>query len=198
MVQRTNPFRGSESSRATILEAATQVFARRGFAGTTMQEISNESGIKKPLIYHHFGSKEGLYSAVKTSIVGRLPHQMPNGARTTEVSDDQPLEVRRLFDLIHDHELLFRINAWAYLEGDSGLWPEVIELVLELRRRIERAQQQESIRWNIDLETLSIMLIGLVSFGPQIRARIASDCGRGPDYVRQLIALTIEGQVSQP
>jgi AcrR family transcriptional regulator len=40
-----------------ILEAAVRAFASRGFAGTSMQEISEGSGVSKPVIYDHFGSK---------------------------------------------------------------------------------------------------------------------------------------------
>ncbi|AGA31216.1 TetR/AcrR family transcriptional regulator [Singulisphaera acidiphila] len=199
MVKRVPRIRDPEASRSAILDAATRVFARRGFAGATIQEISDEAGVKKPLIYHHFGSKGSLYAAVKQTLLEALPRLDASAARTTDFSGDPPLEACQILDLIRDHELLLRINAWAYLEGDSGFWPEVIELVLELRRRIEQAQkQQETIRLNIDLETLSIMLLGLVSFGPQIRSRIASDGKRGSEYIRQLIALTIEGQAPRP
>lgn len=190
--------RDAEFSRTALLEAATRVFAAHGFAGATMQAVAEEAGVKKPLIYHYFGSKEGLYSAVKRSIVERLPRGTPATARTADLPDDSPLEIRRLLDLIREHESLFRINAWAYLEGDSGLWPEVVELVLELRRRIEREQTRRIIQWDVDLDTLSIMLIGLVSFGPQIRDRLAAHGGRGPDLVRLLIALTVDGRVPPP
>lgn len=199
MVKRVPRIRDPEASRSAILDAATRVFARRGFAGATIQEISDEAGVKKPLIYHHFGSKGSLYAAVKQTLLEALPRLDASAARITDFSGDPPLEACQILDLIRDHELLLRINAWAYLEGDSGFWPEVIELVLDLRRRIEQAQkQQETIRLNIDLETLSIMLLGLVSFGPQIRSRIASDGKRGSEYIRQLIALTIEGQAPRP
>ncbi|SIO27203.1 transcriptional regulator, TetR family [Singulisphaera sp. GP187] len=200
MVKRVARIRDPEASRSAILEAATRVFARRGFAGATIQEISDEAGVKKPLIYHHFGSKGSLYATVKQSLIEALPRlHSPTAARAGNFPNDPPLEARQILGLIREHELLLRINAWAYLEGDSGFWPEVIELVLGLRQRIEQAQkQQETIRLNIDLETLSIMLLGLVSFGSQIRSRIASDGERGSEYIRQLIALTIEGQAPRP
>ncbi|WP_406694192.1 helix-turn-helix domain-containing protein [Singulisphaera sp. Ch08] len=199
MVKRVPRNRDPETSRSAILDAATRVFAMRGFAGATIQEISDEAGVKKPLIYHHFGSKGSLYEAVKQSLIQALPRLDPTTARSVNFPTDSPLEESQILELIREHEFLLRINAWAYLEGDSGFWPEVIELVLELRRRIEQAQKrQETIRLNIDLETLSIMLLGLVSFGPQIRSRIASDGERGSGYIRQLIALTIEGQAPRP
>jgi AcrR family transcriptional regulator len=45
------------------LEAARILFAERGFAAVTMDEIAAEVGVTKPLLYTYFGNKEGLYLA---------------------------------------------------------------------------------------------------------------------------------------
>lgn len=44
-----------------ILDVAGQVFARHGFAATSVADIAHVAGISKPLIYNYFGSKEGLF-----------------------------------------------------------------------------------------------------------------------------------------
>lgn len=41
-----------------------QAFAERGFDGVTMEEIAARAGVSKPVVYEHFGSKEGLYQEV--------------------------------------------------------------------------------------------------------------------------------------
>ncbi len=46
-----------------MLQAAGRVFARRGFHDASMDEIAGAAGISKPMLYHYFGSKEGLYFA---------------------------------------------------------------------------------------------------------------------------------------
>jgi AcrR family transcriptional regulator len=46
------------------LAAAAEVFARHGFKGTRIQEIVQVAGVNERMIYHHFGSKDGLYRAV--------------------------------------------------------------------------------------------------------------------------------------
>ena len=46
-----------------MVGAATRIFARRGYAGASMEEIATASGITKPMVYAYFGSKEGLYAA---------------------------------------------------------------------------------------------------------------------------------------
>src|SRR3954467_15790327 len=45
------------------LAAAHTLFAERGYAAVTMDEVAAEVGVTKPLLYNYFGNKEGLYAA---------------------------------------------------------------------------------------------------------------------------------------
>jgi AcrR family transcriptional regulator len=56
--------RPPEVKRRRILTAATRLFARRGFAKTTVEEIALEAGVSKGLVYVHFPSKEALLEKV--------------------------------------------------------------------------------------------------------------------------------------
>ena len=51
-------------TRAAILTAAREVFARRGFAGTSVREVAEEAKVNKAMIYYHFDDKVDLYRAV--------------------------------------------------------------------------------------------------------------------------------------
>jgi AcrR family transcriptional regulator len=51
-------------SRAVLLEAAAGEFAKNGPKGTRIQDIVAAAGVNERMIYHHFGSKDGLYRAV--------------------------------------------------------------------------------------------------------------------------------------
>jgi AcrR family transcriptional regulator len=46
-----------------MLAVAGTAFASRGFHAVSMDEIAEQAGISKPMLYHYFGSKEGLYVA---------------------------------------------------------------------------------------------------------------------------------------
>jgi AcrR family transcriptional regulator len=46
-----------------MIEAATLVFARSGYHNTSMDQVAEQVGISKPMIYSYFDSKEGLYKA---------------------------------------------------------------------------------------------------------------------------------------
>jgi len=53
-----------KTRRKQILRAATQLFSRQGFDGTTTREIARAAGVNEAIIFRHFTSKEELYGAV--------------------------------------------------------------------------------------------------------------------------------------
>jgi TetR/AcrR family transcriptional regulator len=55
------------TSGARLLAAAIELFARKGYAATTVREIVDAAGVTKPVLYYHFGSKEGIYLALMNS-----------------------------------------------------------------------------------------------------------------------------------
>lgn len=56
------------SKKNTILRHATTLFARQGFEGTSMTEVSRMSGVASATIFYHFESKEALLLAILTRV----------------------------------------------------------------------------------------------------------------------------------
>ena len=50
--------------RAQLVEVGRGVFARHGYEGTSVEEIAKRAKVSKPIIYEHFGGKEGLYAVI--------------------------------------------------------------------------------------------------------------------------------------
>src|SRR5450755_1277159 len=50
--------------REQLLDIGRRLFAERGFEGTSIEEIAAQAGVSKPVVYEHFGGKEGLYAVV--------------------------------------------------------------------------------------------------------------------------------------
>jgi AcrR family transcriptional regulator len=58
--------------REQLLDIGRTVFAAKGFDGTSVEEIADKAGVSKPVVYEHFGGKEGLYAVVVDREVRRL------------------------------------------------------------------------------------------------------------------------------
>ncbi len=56
--------RDSAATRAALLDAATELFAERGFDRTTVRDIAAHAGVNQALLFRYFGSKDALYAAV--------------------------------------------------------------------------------------------------------------------------------------
>lgn len=79
----------AEDRRSAILDAALEVFSRRGYNGASIDDIAQAAGISKALIYEHFPSKKDLH----VSLLERHTQQI--FVRLAETADtDEPGEVR--------------------------------------------------------------------------------------------------------
>ena len=63
--------------RAHILAVATRRFARHGFDSTSLQEIADEVGVKKPSLLHHFPSKNDLLRGVLDKLFDHWTESLP-------------------------------------------------------------------------------------------------------------------------
>src|SRR5690606_23129075 len=50
--------------REQLLAVARTLFAERGFEGTSVEEIAARADVSKPVVYEHFGGKEGVYAVI--------------------------------------------------------------------------------------------------------------------------------------
>ena len=58
--------------REQLLDVGRRLFAERGLDGTSIEEIAAQAGVSKPVVYEHFGGKEGLYAVVVDREVDRF------------------------------------------------------------------------------------------------------------------------------
>jgi AcrR family transcriptional regulator len=74
--------------REQLLDIGRRLFAEKGFEGTSVEEIAATAQVSKPVVYEHFGGKEGLYAVV----VDREIRSLLN-AITASLSTDLPPRV---------------------------------------------------------------------------------------------------------
>jgi AcrR family transcriptional regulator len=65
--------------RIQLMDVARAAFARGGYEATPIEEIAREAGVSKPVVYEHFGSKEGLHAATVEREMDRLIERVSLG-----------------------------------------------------------------------------------------------------------------------
>ncbi|MEU6808038.1 TetR/AcrR family transcriptional regulator [Streptomyces sp. NPDC046831] len=100
MTEAPAPDRGARS-RDAILDTATDLMSRHGYAATSISMISAACGLPVSSIYWHFGSKEGIYVAVleraRTALLAALPPAEVPGADVAQRLDTFLTEVGDAF-----------------------------------------------------------------------------------------------------
>jgi AcrR family transcriptional regulator len=106
--------------REQLIDVARSLFALRGFDGTSVEEIAATAMVSKPVVYEHFGGKEGLYAVV----VDREVRTLLDGIRSSLTSGHQRELLEQaalgLLDYIEAHTDGFRILARDSSLGHAG------------------------------------------------------------------------------
>jgi TetR/AcrR family transcriptional regulator len=131
----------SATTRDKVLLAAIQAFAQGGYAGTSVQEILAATGLSKPTLYYHFGSKQGLFRAI-LDYAHDLAHErmVVAAARATTCRERLTAIAAALFDYVETHRDLTRLVFASTFAAPRELPPEVIN-VDKRRRNFEFVQK---------------------------------------------------------
>lgn len=106
----------SERTRTRILDRAERLFARRGYRGVSVRELSRACGVRPFTIQHHFGSKPKLYQAVLSRWDAEILRRV--GAIVAE-QKDLPTTVERVVEELFDFFLEKR--SWVALSVRAAL-----------------------------------------------------------------------------
>lgn len=115
MVRRTRV--EMEETRALLITEARKMFSERGYADTSMDELTAQASLTRGALYHHFGDKKGLLSAVVQQL---------------DVEMDERLQA--ITDTAADAWNGFRQRCRAYLE--MALEPQIQRIVLRDARAV--------------------------------------------------------------
>jgi AcrR family transcriptional regulator len=77
--------------REQLLDVGRALFAEKGYDATSVEEIAAQAGVSKPVVYEHFGGKEGLYAVVVDREM-RFLLEAVTGALTVEAHPREVLE----------------------------------------------------------------------------------------------------------
>jgi AcrR family transcriptional regulator len=163
----------AEQTRQNLMNIALQVFLREGYLNTHLDTIAQEAGVTRGAIYHHFGSKFGLYNALAEGYA-RQTHTMiadiiaRGGSPLTTL---RSLILDTILIVTTDERyravselMIFKTGAAPELnEGIESKKRWVLSVTEQLARLVEDAQRQGEIRADVSPREVAAGLLALQS-----------------------------------
>ena len=154
--------------REQLLDVSRSLFAERGFEGTSIEEIAARANVSKPVVYEHFGGKEGIYAVVVDREMQRLLDMVTgalSGGHPRELLEQAALA---LLDYVEQYSDGFRI-----LVRDSPVAQSTgtfASLISDIASQVEHILGQEFRNRSFDSKLApmySQMLVGMVALTGQ-------------------------------
>jgi AcrR family transcriptional regulator len=139
---RIQDFRHGRVPRAVrerqLVELGEELFAERGFAKASMDELARRAGVTKPVIYELFGSKDGLFHACLEGLALRLAESIADAAR-----EERDPEVRlragglAFLRFARDNRVAYELlYEGRFSEAAAAVRRRQASLILELMREL--------------------------------------------------------------
>ena len=169
--QRRHRLRNPELTRRDILVAAREEFCEHGLGSARVDRIAARAAANKRLLYHYFGNKEALYSAVLLDAY----REIRRGESELHLEELTPVEaMRKLVRFTFDH---FRNNPWfiRLLSTENILRAEFVKqlaeiptlhspIVGQIRTVLAAGQSSGTFRGGVDPVHLYISIAGISYF----------------------------------
>lgn len=112
--------RKGEATAERILDAAEELFAERGYEGTTLRDVATRVGIRNPSLYNHFDGKESLYAAVLDRGIRPVVELL---SEFVDQQEDRSELVARVMEVLSERPNLPRLVMHETLSGGQRLTP---------------------------------------------------------------------------
>ncbi|MBD2778187.1 TetR/AcrR family transcriptional regulator [Iningainema tapete] len=117
---KTRQVRDAEATKAQILEAAMEEFAKHGLSGARTEAIAKTAGVTTAMIYYYFESKEGLYQTVLHRLAADINIEVPELSLTQLPAEEA---LKRLIEAFITYEAAhpyFSIILWQEALQNQG------------------------------------------------------------------------------
>lgn len=169
-------------TRELLLEAAARTFARKGFAGASVEEIAEAAGFSVGALYSNFGGKEDLFLALSEAYRGDLVAAVGETVRATEPGVGA---LGRLLVNVADKDTDFALlysEFWLYAARNPGVRQAIADRMDAPRKSLEALIDSELRRRGAPAGVSAESVAGVVAamFEGLARKRLI-DPGRVPD-----------------
>jgi AcrR family transcriptional regulator len=152
----------AQQRREQLLSVGKELFAARGYEAVTVEEIAAAAEVSKPVVYEHFGGKEGLYAVIVDREMQSLTKKITDSLDSEHPRQLLEQAATALFDYI-EHET----DGFAVLVRDSPVpTGSYASLIVEIAGHVANllAKQFKTRGYNTKLAPMySQMLVGMVA-----------------------------------
>lgn len=179
-------------TKQKILDAATKLFVKHGFAGTSMGNIAKLARVNHSLIFHHFQNKALLWDAVKQNIA-QFEREKSKVLPGTNLPFPDFLHqlVTNSVQFYHDHPEILRMIHWQRLEKTTQQ-NEDIQYSEEMQawlKAFEDYQKQGEINSALDTRYIVVLILSITSSAVMDLAHFIEDPQQYLDFVIDNILL---------
>jgi len=150
---------GESPRRDRILAAAVAEFSRHGFAGARVERIAASAGVNKQLLFHYFGSKDGLHRAAMKSL---LESQAPAGQTSKPPVDRLRDLATQLAATMESHPALLTLLAAP--SGEEEAVATASEWLARARRQARQilldGQRTGYVRDDAEIDAVAELVVG--------------------------------------
>ena len=151
-----------------ILEAATEVFSRVGFAGARVDEIAKRAGVNKATIYYNIGNKKTLYARVLQTIFNDSDTRLVEEMQRLDSAEEKMLfYIRTVAARIDENPNIPNLIMYEHASGgenfSEALGADVVRIIELLTAILEEGMRSGRFR-EVDPLLLHIMIIGSFLF----------------------------------
>jgi len=148
-----------------ILDTAKKLFSKNGYQATSINEIISKSGIATGTFYLYFDDKFALYSFLLTKYRKLIRKAISEGIKDSHTRYDKEKNGLKAFlRFAWQDPLAYRI-IWESMFADKKLFKEYYETFSrDYVRQLAFAVKDGEVRDDVDLETLSYILMGISNF----------------------------------
>jgi AcrR family transcriptional regulator len=148
--------------RSQLISVGRGVFAERGFDGASVEEIAERAGVSKPIVYEHFGGKEGLYAVVVDRELEQVTSSVSEAIAHGSARDRLGAATLAFLKYVKEHP-----DGFAVLSRDTPANIGMASLLAEVGERVGKIFAAEFKRAGYDPKAAPIYaqaLIGMVTF----------------------------------
>lgn len=148
--------------RAQLLQVALQVFAEQGYHAASMDEIAEQAGVSKPVVYQHFPGKLDLYLALLETSRDTVIEGVRQALDSTTNNRERVQATMDLwFTYVADEGEAFRLIFESDLTNDSAVRAVVDRVFLETAREIAAVIAEDTSLSPDAAQLLALSLVGM-------------------------------------